>query len=207
MDSLKYSGKFNIKSLTNTKMVIHENITFKNEVYTAKETKDTEFEQCSFINCDLSDSIFVSAKFIDCNFISCNLANATLNKCQLNNVTFKECKLIGVNFSPCIDFLFIVKFENCVLDYCSFMKKKMTKTSFINSSLKNADFSESDLTKSIFCNCDLMNTVFSYSILKEVDFLTAYNYIIDPEMNQIRKAKFSLQGIAGLLIKYDIFIE
>jgi len=33
------------------------------------------------------------------------------------------------------------------------------------------------------------------------------NYSIDPELNKIKKARFSTQGIAGLLDKYDIEIE
>jgi uncharacterized protein YjbI with pentapeptide repeats len=132
---------------------------------------------------------------------------AKLGHCQLNNVTFKDCKLLGVNFSDCSDFLFSVKFDNCVLDYSLFVKKKMTKTSFINTSMKNMDFTESDLTKSHFINTDLLYTVFFRTILKEVDFLTALNYNIDPDVNIIKKAKFSLNAISGLLNKYDIIIE
>jgi hypothetical protein len=33
------------------------------------------------------------------------------------------------------------------------------------------------------------------------------NYSIDPDLNKIKKARFSTQGIAGLLDKYDIEIE
>ena len=40
-----------------------------------------------------------------------------------------------------------------------------------------------------------------------IDFKTSYNYSIDPEVNSIKKAKFSLEGISGLLYKYDIVIE
>jgi hypothetical protein len=36
---------------------------------------------------------------------------------------------------------------------------------------------------------------------------TSYNYSINPEVNRIKKAKFSTTGIAGLLHKYDIEIE
>ena len=83
----------------------------------------------------------------------------------------------------------------------------MLKTSFMNTSMKNVDFTECDLTKSIFLNTDLMNAIFYKTILKEVNFLTAANYTIDPELNNIKKAKFSLYGVAGLLNKYDIKIE
>ncbi|MCW8795447.1 MAG: hypothetical protein OQK67_00080 [Chlorobium sp.] len=38
-------------------------------------------------------------------------------------------------------------------------------------------------------------------------FHSAYNYSINPETNRIRKARFSLSGLAGLLDVYDIEIE
>lgn len=187
--------------------LIHEDKSFKNIVYTERETKDRVFENCSFIHCDFSNGVFTSSKFTDCVFTDCNLTMAKLNNCQLNNITFKECKLVGVNFSDCVDFLFSVKFDGCVLDYCSFVRKRIPKTSFSNTSMKNVDFTGCDLTKSTFSNTNLMNSVFHKTILKEVDFLTAANYSIDPESNNIKKAKFSIYGVAGLLNKYDIKIE
>jgi len=42
---------------------------------------------------------------------------------------------------------------------------------------------------------------------ERTDFRTSFNYSIDPEKNRIRKARFSLIGIAGLLNKYDIDID
>jgi len=44
-------------------------------------------------------------------------------------------------------------------------------------------------------------------LLEKVNFLTSYNYSIDPENNRLKKAKFSMNGLAGLLGKYDIEIE
>jgi uncharacterized protein YjbI with pentapeptide repeats len=73
--------------------------------------------------------------------------------------------------------------------------------------LKEVDFSECDLTESIFENCDLNSANFDQTILEKADLRTAYNYSIDPEINRIKKAKFSIQSISGLLIKYDIKIE
>jgi hypothetical protein len=49
------------------------------------------------------------------------------------------------------------------------------------------------------------NAIFNQ--LKEVNFLTAYNYKIDPEFNPMKKRLFSTQGIPGLLDKYDIKIQ
>jgi len=114
---------------------------------------------------------------------------------------------MGINFTDCNDFLFAVKFDGCILDYASFVRKKMVKTSFTRSSLKNADFTESDLSGSVFPDSDLTDAIFYRTMLKESDFSAAMNFIIDPELNNIKKAKFSLQGVVGLLNKYDIKIE
>jgi uncharacterized protein YjbI with pentapeptide repeats len=64
-----------------------------------------------------------------------------------------------------------------------------------------------DLTNSTFDTCDLARATFGNTILEKTTFCTSYNYSIDPESNRIRKAKFSLAGVAGLLGKYDIEIE
>ena len=43
--------------------------------------------------------------------------------------------------------------------------------------------------------------------MEKTDFRSAFNYFIDPEINKIKKAMFSLAGVKGLLGKYDIKIE
>jgi uncharacterized protein YjbI with pentapeptide repeats len=63
------------------------------------------------------------------------------------------------------------------------------------------------LTSSVFDNCDLARATFDQTILEKADFRTSYNYSIHPETNRIKKAKFSLSGIGGLLDRYDIEID
>jgi len=115
--------------------------------------------------------------------------------------------MLGLSFESCNEFGFAVSFDNCILDHCSFYQAKLKKTSFKDAKIHQADFTETDLSNSVFDNCDLFRTTFENTILEKTDFLTAYNYSIDPELNRIKKAKFSMAGIAGLLDKYDIEIK
>ena len=55
--------------------------------------------------------------------------------------------------------------------------------------------------------CDLTDTKFENTVIEKADFRTSFNYSIDPYLNRIKKAKFSLTNITGLLDKYDIEIE
>jgi len=48
---------------------------------------------------------------------------------------------------------------------------------------------------------------FERSILKKVDFRTAYYFNIDPENNYLQGAKFSLENVSGLLTKYQVDIS
>ena len=69
------------------------------------------------------------------------------------------------------------------------------------------DFSNADLSFSTFDFCDLQGALFDSTNLDRSDFRTAHHYSIDPENNRIKKAQFSLNGIIGLLDKYDIEID
>ena len=53
----------------------------------------------------------------------------------------------------------------------------------------------------------MQRAFFDHTILKNADLSTSYNFIIDPDNNDINKAKFSVHGLAGLLAKYDIVIR
>jgi fluoroquinolone resistance protein len=87
------------------------------------------------------------------------------------------------------------------------LRQKIKKTIFKNSQLQETDFAETDLTSAVFDNCNLTQAVFDHTTLEKADFRTSYNYSIDPEINRIKKAKFSILGVSGLLDKYDIDIE
>jgi uncharacterized protein YjbI with pentapeptide repeats len=115
--------------------------------------------------------------------------------------------MLGLHFEDCNDIGLSFSFDGCQLNHSSFYKTKIKKTNFKNSQLQETDFAEADLTQSIFENCDLSQANFDRTILEKADFRTSHNYSIDPEINNIKKAKFSMMGIAGLLGKYDIEIE
>lgn len=175
--------------------------------YSGQKLIQSEYDSCSFLDCDFSDTDLSESDLVNCKFENCNFSNARLNGTGLKEVLFVSCKMIGINFNACSDFLFAVRFRKCMLDYSVFAEKKMKKTLFSDCSLKETDFSATDLSLSTFQNCDLQQTVFHRTNLEKADFRTASNYTIDPDANKIKKARFSLHGISGLLQKYNIDIE
>jgi fluoroquinolone resistance protein len=165
-----------------------------------------EYENCEFINCNFSNANLSDIVFAECEFTGCNISSAKLNKTTLRDIRFKDCKLLGLHFDYCNEFLFAVSFDTCILNLSSFYKLKIKKTTFKNCSLHEVDFTETDLTASVFDNCDFAGAIFENTILEKADFITSLNYSINPDINKIKKAKFSASGVLGLLGKYDIEI-
>jgi uncharacterized protein YjbI with pentapeptide repeats len=175
--------------------------------YAEGEIIQETFDYCTFVKCNFTKTQVALCLFNDCSFVDCNLSMTDFNQSTLNNVSFKNCKILGVSFGKCHDFIFEVSFDNCVLDYSSFEKRKMPKTSFLRSSLKGTDFGLADMKQCRFVESDLTEAIFYNTNLQEADFSTAYNYTIDPDENNIKKARFSREGLTGLLYKYNIIIE
>ncbi|HSC53017.1 MAG TPA: pentapeptide repeat-containing protein [Phnomibacter sp.] len=166
-----------------------------------------EYEQCNFESCNMANAPLGNFQFIDCVFTNCDLSLANLSQTALRNVQFRHCKLVGVHFETCNPFLFEVHIEHSNLQLASFEGMKMKQAGFKNCQLLETDFTKADCTKAVFADCDFAGAIFDATILEQADFRTSYNYTIDPDSNRIRKAKFSMEGLEGLLQKYQIVID
>jgi fluoroquinolone resistance protein len=166
-----------------------------------------EYENCRFTNCNFANLDLSNVRFVECEFTGCNVSMTKLPGATLNTVKFRESKIIGINFENCNEFLFSVEFENCIMNFSSFYKRVMKKTRFKDCTLHEVDFTDTDLSGSSFLKCDFFKAKFENTNLEKADLRTSFNYALDPDLNKIKKAKFSSEGLPGLLHKYDIIIE
>lgn len=165
------------------------------------------YDHCRFTHLDLSGADFSGSQLIDCSFEDCNLSGVKLVGTSLRDVQFLRCKIVGVHFEDCHEIFFDAVFQDCKLDMSSFFKRKLAGKAFTGCSLREADFTEADLDRVSFAGADLHGAVFDQCNLEKADFRTALGYMIDPERNRLKKAKFDLEGLPGLLGKYDLSIE
>jgi len=167
---------------------------------------EKEFENVHFISCNFHEADASNIDFIDCVFEDCNLSLMVTKNTGFKNTNFINSKLTGINFSVCNSFLFQVSFSGCDLKLVNFEKIKLTETLFENCDLTESYFAETNIEKSVFENCNFDLAVFYYANLKGSDFSTSYNFIINPDENSIKNAKFSLNGLPGLLANFGIKI-
>lgn len=180
---------------------------FTNKIYRTDEIMYKDFERCTFTGCDFTQCDYTGTAFIDCDFIGCNFSEAKISYVSFRGAFFNNCNFTAVNFSMCDPLLFAVEFKECRLDYAKFYTLKIKGTIFTDCSMIAADFMKTDLTGVMLDNCDLHQSVFIDAIANGADFTTSYNYTIDPERNKLKRARFSQDGLKGLLAKYDIIVK
>ncbi|MCK4751064.1 MAG: pentapeptide repeat-containing protein [Bacteroidales bacterium] len=184
-----------------------EDKTFKGINYGEEGFLTGDYEECTFLQCNLSNSDLSTIVFVECRFIDCDMSMVRISGTAFRETIFKDCKLLGLHFENCNDILFSVEFINCDLNLSSFFTRSLTSSSFTECKLREVDFTEADLTGTDLKGCDLTGSVFNNTVLEKADLRTSFNYSIDPEINRIRKARFSAGGVTGLLDKYDITID
>jgi len=188
-------------------MNLIENKKFEKQNYSHIALAKGEYDNCTFMNCVFSNSDLSNVSFTECEFQDCDLSNANLKHTVFNDVVFSNCKLLGLLFNNCSDFLFSVEFNESNLSLASFYQMKIKGTTFNSCVLQQVDFTEADLTNSIFNNCDFKSAIIERTNLEKTNFKSSFNYVIDPEINKIKKAKFSMPEVLGLLRKYNIEVK
>lgn len=181
--------------------------TFKGVDYTKISIVKGEYDSCSFVDCNF-DSIHASnIQFLECEFINCNFSNTIVENTAFKDVIFEECKLVGVKFNECDPFLLAFQFNKCQLNFASFYKLKLQNTIFNNCSLEEVDFVEANLSKGLFDDCNLKRAIFDNTNLEKTNFVSSYNFDINPARNLVKGAKFSQQNVQGLLNSFQIIVE
>lgn len=172
----------------------------------AKNASGKEFYQCRFENCDLTSVDFSQSRFEKCVFEGCNLSLARVQNCRFLGVQFNQCKLTGNAFDKCDSFLLDIAFEGCFLSNCNFSALNLKKTPFRRCEILESDFVGTQLTECDFTQSNLAGSVFNTCDLTKANFVDARAYSINPQNNKVKKARFSMPEVVGLLEHLDIVI-
>lgn len=172
-----------------------------------EDFESAEYENCAFQSCQLNGTDLSNCTFVDCEFIGCDLSSIRSKKTSFRDVYFRDCKLMGIHFEDCNPYGLKCTFESCTLDYSFFYQCPMKGSRFSNSRITEVDFTEAHLEGVSFEGCQLTGSVFHLSNLEKANFIGAQGFIIDPSTNRMKGAKFSQEGLAGLLIPFGIDIS
>ncbi len=164
---------------------------------------DLEFEDCTFVKCDLSDAVMIKCRFINCSFVDCNMNSIKVAHSKFMEVSFERCKLVGVDWSrahwPSIASFEAVKFNGCLISYSSFYGLELQEIVIQECKALEVDFREGNFSSSDFSHTNFGGSLFAKTNLKKVNFEEATDYQIDVLNNDIQGAKFSRYEAVNLL--------
>jgi uncharacterized protein YjbI with pentapeptide repeats len=180
---------------------------FHNEDFSHQNWVPGEYEDCTFVGCNFEHADWSGSRFLGCVFRDSNCSLVALHRTAFLEVTFEGCKLLGLRMEHVNPIGFFVRCQNCTLDHSSWYRVKMKKFQFVQCSLVGVDFTDADLTEGVLTECTLTNATFEGSILERADLRSSMGFSLDPLRNKLKGARFSLQGLPGLLEAWDLRID
>ena len=192
---------------------VYEAQTFDGLSLDEQSIHEVEFIECRFTNCSFRETRFDACKFEDCTFEGCELSLMTVNGNVFKAVVFRKSKLVGVNWTQAAwgdakvaSLSEPIELHECSIKYALFMGLNLERIRIEDCSALEADFSEANLAGANLRGTDLAKAIFRNSNLSGANLVGAKNYFIDPNLNDISKARFSLPEAMSLLYGLDIEI-
>lgn len=180
-------------------------VALKNEI-----VDDREFDTCVFVKCSLREIQFTGCKFRNCTFRGCDLSLSSFENCLFAETHFEDSQLVGLDWTRTAwaksKFIQPVSFVGCVLNYSTFTGLNLKQVNLKKCIAHDVDFTEADLTRTDCTFTDFANSRFQDTNLTEADFTGASNYAIAPDLNKLKKTRFSLPEAMALLYGLDIIL-
>lgn len=169
------------------------------------------FNDCSFVNCNFTNTKFDGCNFNNCRFENCNLSLVKIPGCYIHATCFTTCKLVGIDWTAATWKVsskrrvpFTNQFRESILDYSLFVGLNLSGVEMVGCMAREVYFERANLQHGNFANTDFSGAIFTNCDLSGSDLSEARNYSINPTYNTLTKAKFSLPEAMSLIYTLDI---
>jgi len=165
-----------------------------------------EFVRCCFIKMTLPESNWAGARLDDCIFEGCDLSRMRVAQMAARGVAFVNCRMTGVDWSdlrpsPALSF------EECNLQYSSFVKINLTGTRFSRCRLSDVNFLEVRLVEADFSGSDLAGARIEDCDARAANFADARGVIVDPVRNKMKDARIALDTAVLLAESFGLRVQ
>lgn len=186
---------------------IYEGDNFSKVAFTDDQLDNKTFVKCHFYHCIFNGQILRECSFEDCKFENCDLSVVKLNNCRFTDVQFNSSKMLGIDWTKSSKTFLEISFEGCNISHSIFTGLNLKKTKLQRCEAEDCDFTDTNLAESLCNDTDFAESTFSNTNLTSADLSHAKNYLIDPNHNLIRKARFTFPEVVALLSHLDIIVE
>ncbi|AYF99925.1 pentapeptide repeat-containing protein [Lactococcus allomyrinae] len=181
------------------------------ELYQAKFTDENlsvdyplRFSSCQLINVTFLLTESSVSEFTDCIFEKCDLSNLNLSSIGFYRCRFINCKLLGVDFTNC--HLQDVQFEQTLLNYANFSASTLKSVRFFENDCTESLFTACKFSNVYFLSNQLEGTNFWETSLAGLDFSTnKFEHLeITPQLAKNIKINLSQASFFASLFGIDI---
>lgn len=168
------------------------------------------FESCEFIGLRPTPGEHLrltGLRFEDCTFRDCDLSGATLGEAAFQDCTFEECKLSGLRWDEVRALNFACSWLRCNLSFSVFSGRDLMKCEFNGSNLREADLERTVCNGLVFDGCDLTGAQWSEASCLKSDFRGAVGLSMDPARVRLRGARFTTEGLRGLVAHHGLTVD
>ncbi len=169
---------------------------FEDEVFSGLELPKAdcsgrEFVRCTFRTLSLPESNWQGTRLDDCIFEACDLTRMRAAKMAARGINFLNCRLMGIDWTELRPNP-TVSFDECNLQYASFVNINLTGTRFGHCRLTEAHFIDSRLVDVDFTDSEMSGSRFEHCDVRGADFSRAHGFFIDPAKNKVKDAWISM---------------
>ena len=169
-----------------------ENETFADLDLEGHDILGKELYRCTFRSVKLPEVRLDKSVFEQCKFIDSDLTRVKAVGASFHGVRFEHCKLLGVELSNLAanpD----VFFDECNLRYASFGGLNLRNTKLHRCQLQEASFHETSLIDASFDGSDLSSAAFSRCDLAGADFSNAVGVYFEAAQNCVKGVRIPVE--------------
>ena len=190
-----------------------------------------EWEDEYFDRISLEEDCLENQVFRECEFHNCQFLSSRIHRCLFRSCAFQNCVFAGVEwkFTSMVDGIFkdsicvgidwsllktktrgnepVYEAQNTFFKYCSFYQMGLKRFHFETCRFQESYFEECSMQECHLENISFDKTQFRGCDLRKADFRGAVGYVIDPQQNKLREARFSFPEVICLLDGLGISIE
>jgi uncharacterized protein YjbI with pentapeptide repeats len=147
------------------------------------------FDTCVFNKATVTENVFKRSEFIDCTFIDCDLSNNEFHNCTFMRCEFKNTRFTGSHFIE--SFISHVLIEKSHCKYLDFADCKLELCEFTDSLFQEANFFDNEIKHISFSSLKLDQSTFYQTSLNGVDLSTSDIYNVKIDLKSIKGAEIS----------------
>lgn len=149
-----------------------------------------ELVRSTLRRCKLAGTRWSGTRIEDTTIEASDLTRARVDGLGLRGARFVRSKLMGIDWSALSDFP-DVSFEECNLEYTTFVGLALRKVRFDRCVMTEASFVRTDLQSAVFDGCRMAGVRFEDCDLRSASMASASDVLVDPRSNKVKGLRVS----------------